>query len=72
MRAAPLLRARRAASPMMPIFTPSAPLTDSGSSQGGGIMLELYCTGIVAGMLAYAVFAALADPEGARFLSIGF
>jgi hypothetical protein len=35
-------------------------------------MLELYCTGIVASMLAYAVFAALADPRGERFPSIGF
>jgi hypothetical protein len=35
-------------------------------------MIELYCTGIVASMLAYAVFVALADPRGERYASIGF
>ena len=35
-------------------------------------MVELYCTGIVASILAYAVFVALADPRGERFPSIGF
>ncbi len=35
-------------------------------------MLALVGTGIIAGMLTYAVLAALADPEGARIISIGF
>jgi hypothetical protein len=35
-------------------------------------MIELLLTGFVAGMLAYAVMAALVDPAGSSLPALGF